>query len=332
MVASTAPPGALLQANFRRRLVRVGTSKRSLDLSVLVSVRVADFNVPRIRKADAKWLAKAMLALLLAVPAPARAAETVFFPSLDGFVTGGKPTELDGLLMRPDGPGPFPAIVALHGCGGLLKEGALVAREAAWAKLLTSHGYVVLFPDSFGPRGVTTDCEGAVRAWAERSYDAYGALRYLQAQSFIVGGRIGVMGWSHGGGTVIFAIAPNSIARPADLPKGDFRAAVAFYPAWCSRLSTDWKPDIPFLLEIGAEDDSIQPAPCIERAQSAKAGGAPTQIKVYDDAVHDFDWPGDTLHTIVSPSGKAAHYGVNEDARADALIRVLAFFDARLKP
>jgi dienelactone hydrolase len=273
-----------------------------------------------------------MLALLLAVPAPARAAETVFFPSLDGFVTGGKPTELDGLLMRPDGPGPFPAIVALHGCGGLLKEGALVAREAAWAKLLTSHGYVVLFPDSFGPRGVTTDCEGAVRAWAERSYDAYGALRYLQAQSFIVGGRIGVMGWSHGGGTVIFAIAPNSIARPADLPKGDFRAAVAFYPAWCSRLSTDWKPDIPFLLEIGAEDDSIQPAPCIERAQSAKAGGAPTQIKVYDDAVHDFDWPGDTLHTIVSPSGKAAHYGVNEDARADALIRVLAFFDARLKP
>jgi dienelactone hydrolase len=332
MVASTAPQGALLQANFRRRLVRVGTSKRSLDLSVLVSVRVADFNVPRIRKADAKWLAKAMLALLLAVPAPARAAETVFFPSLDGFVTGGKPTELDGLLMRPDGPGPFPAIVALHGCGGLLKEGALVAREAAWAKLLTSHGYVVLFPDSFGPRGVTTDCEGAVRAWAERSYDAYGALRYLQAQSFIVGGRIGVMGWSHGGGTVIFAIAPNSIARPADLPKGDFRAAVAFYPAWCSRLSTDWKPDIPFLLEIGAEDDSIQPAPCIERAQSAKAGGAPTQIKVYDDAVHDFDWPGDTLHTIVSPSGKAAHYGVNEDARADALIRVLAFFDARLKP
>jgi dienelactone hydrolase len=332
MVASTAPQGALLQANFRRRLVRVGTSKRSLDLSVLVSVRVADFNIPRIRKADAKWLAKAMLALLLAVPAPARAAETVFFPSFDGFVTGGKPTELDGLLMRPDGPGPFPAIVALHGCGGLLKEGALVAREAAWAKLLTSHGYVVLFPDSFGPRGVTTDCEGAVRAWAERSYDAYGALRYLQAQSFIVGGRIGLMGWSHGGGTVIFAIAPNGIARPADLPRGDFRAAVAFYPAWCSRLSTNWKPDNPFLLEIGAEDDSIQPAPCIERAQSAKAGGAPTQIKVYDDAVHDFDWPGDTLHTIVSPSGKAAHYGVNEGARADALIRVLAFFDARLKP
>jgi dienelactone hydrolase len=274
----------------------------------------------------------AMLSLLLMASRPALAWENVFFPSLDGRLTGGKPTELHGLLMKPEGIRPFPAIVALHGCNGLFKEGALVAREAAWAQLLTSHGYVVLFPDSFRPRDVTSDCEGRVRAWAERSYDAYGALRYLQTQPFVIGERIGVMGWSHGGGTVIFAIAPDSIARPPDLPKGDFRAAVAFYPAWCSRLSTDWKPDIPFLLEIGAQDDSIQPAPCIERTEAAQAEGAPVQMKVYDGAVHDFDWPCDTLHIITSPSGKVAHYGVDENARADALVRVLTFFDSRLKP
>jgi dienelactone hydrolase len=175
-------------------------------------------NSGRIREGADKWLLKAMFVVLLAVWTPALAAETVSFPSLDGPLTGGKPTLLRGLLMKPDGVGPFPAIVALHGCNGLFKEGALVARQAAWAQLLTSHGYVVLFPDSFGPRDVAADCEGHVRAWAERSYDAYGALRYLQAQFFIIGERIGVMGWSHGGGTVIFAIAPNSIARPADLP------------------------------------------------------------------------------------------------------------------
>ena len=112
---------------------------------------------------------------LLFVDEPRWRQESVFFPSLDGPLTGGKPTQLRGLLMKPDGAGPFPAVVALHGCSGLFKEGALVAREAAWAQLLTSHGYVVLFPDSFGPRDVTTDCEGRVRAWAERSYDAYGA-------------------------------------------------------------------------------------------------------------------------------------------------------------
>jgi len=277
--------------------------RRVLKLTSLCAERSADLmsvTTTSIASSAGKWLSTATLSLVLVASQPALARESVFFPSLDSPLTGGKPTLLRGLLMKPEGVGPFPAIVALHGCNGLLKEGALVAREAAWTQHLTSHGYVVLFPDSFGPRDVTSDCEGRVRAWAERSYDAYGALRYLQTQPFVIGERIGLMGWSHGGGTVVFAI--------------------------------DWKPDISFLLEIGAQDDSIQSAPCIERTRSARAGGAPMQMKVYDGAVHDFDWPGDKLHTITSPSGKVAHYGVDEDARGDALVRVLAFFESRLKP
>ena len=187
------------------------------ELSPRSSCLMAISRSPSIRGAAWKWLLAAMLGVSLAAWRPALADDSVSFPSLDGPLTGGKPTLLRGLLMKPEGIGPFPAIVALHGCNGLFnKEGALVAREAAWAQTLTSHGYVVLFPDSFGPRDVATDCEGRVRAWAERSYDAYGALRYLQAQSFVIGERIGVMGWSHGGGAVIFAIAPNSIGRWLD--------------------------------------------------------------------------------------------------------------------
>ena len=105
---------------------------------------------------------------LLAVWTPVRAAEIVSFPSLDAPVTGGKPTTLRGLLMKPDGIGPFPAIIALHGCKGLLKDDALVTREAAWAELLTSHGYVVLFPDSFWParRDDRLRRAGSCRAWS----------------------------------------------------------------------------------------------------------------------------------------------------------------------
>src|SRR5580704_1926255 len=103
----------------------------------------------RIKGAAGKRLLAAMLGVLLAAWCPALAGDSVSFPSLDGALTGGKATVLRGLLMKPEGIGPFPAIVALHGCNGLFKEGALVAREAAWAQLLTAHGYVVLFPDSF---------------------------------------------------------------------------------------------------------------------------------------------------------------------------------------
>jgi hypothetical protein len=107
---------------------------------------MANLKVGRIRRADAKWLAKAIGALLLAVSAPALAAETAAFPSLDSPVTGGKPTELRGLLMKPDGSGPFPAIVALHGCGGLFKEGALVARERLGQSFSPRTGTSCCFP------------------------------------------------------------------------------------------------------------------------------------------------------------------------------------------
>ena len=67
---------------------------------------------------------------LLSFPRATLAAELVSFPSLDGSLTGGAPTELHGLLVKPEGSGPFPAVVALHGCGGLFdKQGNLVARE-----------------------------------------------------------------------------------------------------------------------------------------------------------------------------------------------------------
>jgi dienelactone hydrolase len=131
---------------------------------------------------------------------------------------------------------------------------------------------------------------------------------------------------------VTFAIAPTNMARPTDLSKGDFRAAVAFYPAWCWYLGVSWTTTIPFLLEIGALDDSTPPPPCVARVQSAIDRGAPAQIKVYDDAHHDFDWPGDKLHSVTSQSGRTVHYGENNDARVDALARVPNFLDAYLKP
>jgi poly(3-hydroxybutyrate) depolymerase len=124
-----------------------------------------------------RGLLAALWAIWFANGVAVHADEVVSFASLDGALTGGTPIALRGLLLRPSGAGPFPAVVALHGCTGLFdKQGDLIAREAAWGQLLTARGYVVLFPDSFGPRGVASDCEGSVRPWAERSYDAYGAL------------------------------------------------------------------------------------------------------------------------------------------------------------
>src|SRR6516162_11950203 len=55
---------------------------------------------------------------------------------------------LHASLFKPDGDGPFPVVIALHGCGGLSNQTEQVApRYSDWTELLTKAGYAVLWPD-----------------------------------------------------------------------------------------------------------------------------------------------------------------------------------------
>ena len=277
--------------------------------------------------------------LILLSAAFARAGERVHFPSLDADLTGGTATQLDGYLYRPDGDGRRPAMLLLHGCGGLLdRRGNVQARETDWAGRLVGHGYVVLAIDSFTPRGQGSECAGSTRvaAGSERTRDAYGALLYLQSLPFIRPDRVGLMGWSHGGETVLYTIAAADKARPTHLPDGDFRVAIAFYPGWCdaSWLGGDWGTVAPLLVLNGRKDNWTPADRCERFIGEAAARGQPATMQVYDGAYHDFDWPDMPLHEVVlarKANGFAPVTGTNPEARADALIRVPAFLDRYLQ-
>ena len=49
-------------------------------------------------------------------------------------------------MLKPDGAGPFPAIVLFHQCSGLN------ATLVDWAKEAVARGYVVFWSTSLGPR------------------------------------------------------------------------------------------------------------------------------------------------------------------------------------
>jgi len=59
------------------------------------------------------------------------------------------PDAIEGYLSKPDGSGPFPAVVYLHGCSGLSKN-----TRTRMTELLTGWGYVSLVVDSFATRGI----------------------------------------------------------------------------------------------------------------------------------------------------------------------------------
>lgn len=244
-------------------------------------------------------------------------------------------TMVDGYLFRPEGDAHRPAVVFLHGCGGLFSRttGQMHSRELDWSKRFVEMGYTVLMVDSFSPRQITQMCSPQAfkqTVYIERPKDAYGALRYLQTQPFVRPDRIAVVGWSQGGGVALLSIRADSLGRPAELPLGDFRAAVAFYPSACDERihRLPWTSDIPTLVLIGDRDNWTLPGPCKQFADAAAARGSDIRIQIYPGAHHDFDWPNlpvKSLPEYRKSGGSVPITGMDPAAREDALRRVTQF-------
>jgi dienelactone hydrolase len=251
------------------------------------------------------------------------AQERVEFSSTDSVLTGGAPTKLDGYIYRPAGDGPFPAVVAMHSCAGLFapRVNTLARRTTQWATHLASLGYLVLFPDSFTPRGIPEICRhdpSVAQPGVQRIHDAYGALAYLQKQSFVRPNAIALIGWSHGAVTTLWASRQGTRARPREV-KVDFALGIALYPGCDAVLKFGYSPAFPLHLFVGDKDDWTPAAPCKELAKRAGL-----DLVAYPNAGHAFDAPNQPKLVVTglrTPSGTAT-VGTDPEARADVFRRV----------
>jgi len=161
-------------------------------------------------------LATFVFALMVAMPA--NAANAAGGPESVEFAQGD--VTLKAALYRPEGTGPFPAVVALHGCGGLNdRAGALGPRYRDWAQHLAKAGFAVLYPDSYGSRGLGAQCSvrnGAVRPDHERVADADAARRWLQSQPWVKPDHVSLLGWSTGAVTTLWAVRPRKAAKDSE--------------------------------------------------------------------------------------------------------------------
>ena len=269
-----------------------------------------------------------VLLVWMVLAAPVAAQERVGFPSDDqALTTDGAATEITAVLHRPDRPAPWPAIVLMHGCSGIASStGRAPARDAWWIERLRREGYLVLVPDSFGPRGhrqVCTLSPSPVRPEVERHADARAAYDWLRGRPEVAGDRIAIMGWSHGGSSVL-----------ASVPDGRYRAAVAYYPGCAATNATGrWAPKTPVLLLVGEADDWTPARHCKDLATRGAEGSRPVELVAYPGARHGFDAPGEGIRTVTgigTPSGTATT-GPDPDARAQSRSRVLAFLAAHLR-
>ncbi|MGB8021406.1 MAG: S9 family peptidase [Candidatus Nanopelagicales bacterium] len=214
--------------------------------------------------------------------------------------------EIHGIVRLPNGKGPFPLVVAVHG-------GPVWAYQDAWPSpmtaLLLARGYALFCPN---PRG----SGGRGRAFADMvvgdmggadAHDILSGLDDLVARGVADPDRIGVMGGSHGGFMATW------------LPAIDcrFKAAVAFSPVtdWVSQHFTSslsaWDEQFvgeaptdpvafgrfspvmrfgqlrtPTLLTAGAKDRATPAGQAIEFWQALRLQGVPTQVVIYPQEGH----------------------------------------------
>ncbi|HSL50237.1 MAG TPA: dienelactone hydrolase family protein [Candidatus Deferrimicrobiaceae bacterium] len=276
--------------------------------------------------------AAVVAATLLAGCAALAGRQTVRFPN----VTPGAPVSIEATLIRPAGPGPFPAVVLLHGCAGV------EAQSLRWARRLADRGYVALVLDSFGPRGIEGDCRSGPDdpPITARFDDAFGALRYLQSLAYVRAERVAAIGWSQGGVYAMAAINGPSLERArrrgVALPATGFAAAVGVYPGGCFSLVGE-QVVRPLLVLIGEADDWTPAAKCREMVEAMRGRGADAAIVTYPGAYHYFDVEGQRLEVLAHvendnrPGGFGATVSYHPAAAADARRRIEAFLGRHLR-
>ena len=264
-----------------------------------------------------------------AVAAPVT--QVVSFPSQESGVT------LQAYWTPPPGEhAAAPAVVALHGCAGLASDRSLL--NYSWnryIRIFHDAGFGVLNVDSFGPRGQTSICaqKPAERSLTEanRRLDVLAALQWLSIQPGVNPAKLVVVGWSHGGQTVL-ASADGSTELVSKAPVKP-AALVAFYPG-CRAFDQQWHYTLvaPLLVMSGELDNWTPAVACRQFTDRLLAEHQPVRYVQYPGSYHAFDSAGPVTehHDVGGTRSGSAMAGGNPAARAASAIEMMRFLGQQL--
>ncbi len=199
--------------------------------------------------------------------------------------TNGKPARLAGELRLPNAPGRVPAVILVHGSGGL------AASEDRWAQELNGAGIATFLLDSFSGRGIvsTVNDQSQLHSLA-MMVDAYRALASLSGHARIDPNRIAVMGLSKGAVAAVYS-SNQRFLKLHGPSQGQFAAHIGLYTPCNVHYNQDEKTTgKPIRLFHGAADDYVPPAPCRDYVARLKTAGADVTLTEYPDAYHAYDF------------------------------------------
>lgn len=225
--------------------------------------------------------------------------------------------ECPSVLVRPDGTGPWPAVILFMDAGGV--RPAMVEM----AERLAGMGYVTFLPEMYyrgGPyepfsldTAFTDPAErsrlmalagGLTKAMAASDTGAF--LEFLSKRPEVGGGAVGCTGYCMGGGLSLTAAAhhPDRIAAAASFHGGHLASDAADSPhRVAGRISGR------VYIAAAENDDSFPPEQAARLEQALADGGVDHCIEVYP-ALHGFAVPDNPTY---DPAAAARHWRALDD-------------------
>lgn len=183
--------------------------------------------------------------------------------------------------------GPVPAMIILHGSGGLRPE-----REQGYAMLFNELGIAAFVIDYYQPRGVTEQHSYLQKTLTASEtdiiVDAYAALKLLSTHPLIQRDKIGITGYSYGGMVTRYALDARVKAILAPEHPG-FALHADFYGPCHQTLGNTLTTQKPYLAIYGDQDNSVTPAQCRLVHQALQNSGSEVETVMIKGAGHAWE-------------------------------------------
>jgi dienelactone hydrolase len=198
-----------------------------------------------------------------------------------------------GTLVLPDNASAtnkVPVMVILHGSGG-----AWAGRGVNLAMHLARNGIGGLAVDTFTARNLRKTDDYLERLEKAPIHtqmaDAMSALLALQDHPYVDASRIGVTGFSLGGGSALYMMFEPVIENVLG-PNGPRFSAYATFYSGCGLDFEDFRAEgSPYLLMMGEADESMSIPLCESFSERLRELGVEVEMIVYPGAGHGWDSP-----------------------------------------
>ncbi|WP_240489842.1 alpha/beta hydrolase family protein [Actinomadura atramentaria] len=239
--------------------------------------------------------------------------EVVVYPSADG-------RQVHALLYRPDGDGPHPVVLSIHG-GPEAQERPRYMRAGLYQYLL-DRGIAVLAPNIAGSTGYGAAYQRLVyRDWGGADLlDLDHTVRYVQGVAHLDADRIAVMGASYGGFAALSCLArlpyrfaagvsicgPTNLVTLAQNPPPTWKSFISIVlgdPEADAALLGERSPvtyadqiTAPLFVLQGARDPRVPQAESDQLVERLRSRGVDVRYDVFPDEGHGFSNKANELH------------------------------------